>query len=107
MQTLVQVFCSKGQSLRTKIINDGKLGDFQLTVDRTKKVGKSHGWSKLKGGSGEKGAINIEWDSKTRALVCRVINRGSGKPNDIIANFVRYLLARCRPRIEGINILYR
>jgi hypothetical protein len=40
-------------------------------------------------------------------LLCRVVTRGSGKPNLIIGDFVDYLLRRFARRIEAINIIPR
>jgi len=51
--------------------------------------------------------LNIEWDSDTQVLLCRVITRGSGKPNLIIGDFVDYLMRRFPKRIQTINIIRR
>ena len=108
MQTLVQVICSKGTSLRDAIVNDPKLDGFDLSVQKQQKPGRSHGWAKLKSRLPDRrGALNIEWDGDTSILVCRVVNRGAGRPNIVIGDFVNYLLGRFRRRIQAINILPR
>ncbi len=68
MQTVVQVVCTRGRSLRGV-------------------------------------SMNIQWDSATTILTCRVINRGSGRPNLIIGDFVDYLLSRYRRRIKLVTVL--
>jgi hypothetical protein len=49
--------------------------------------------------------MNIQWDGATNILTCRVINRGSGRPNLIIGDFVDYLLSRYRRRIKLVTVL--
>jgi len=109
MQTLVQVICSKGQtSLRDSIVSDSRLSKHELVVEKQHKPGRKHGWAKIKGTlPGRRGALNIEWDANTRILLCRVVNRGAGRPNLIIGDFVDYLFARFRRKIEAVNIIPR
>ena len=108
MQVLVQVVCSRGPSLRQAIAADEKLSTFDLCVTEQKRPGRSHGWAKVHSSlEDRRGAINIEWDAKTQVLLCRVVTRGSGKPNLIIGDFVDYLLRRFARRIEAINIIPR
>ena len=85
MQILIQVVCSKGRSLRQEIVKDGKLDKYGLSVSEEKRPGRPHGWAKVHStGYDRHGAINIEWDAKTNVLLCRVVTRGAGKPNQII-----------------------
>src|SRR5436305_259333 len=94
MQTLIQAFC-KGNlgSLRKKIANDVKLKDYNFYVLEQKNYHRSGGWLKLRARE-INGTLNIEWDAKTKILLTRVVNKGQGKPDEIVGNFVRYLLGR-------------
>lgn len=106
MQTVVQVVCSRGRSLRDAIANDRRLMRHQLEVVQEKKPGRSPGWTKVRTTEGERsGSMNIQWDAATSILTCRVVNRGAGRPNLIIANFVEYLLRRQRRRIKLVTVL--
>ena len=105
MQTLVQVVCTPGPSVRDAIANDAKLDahDFEILLER--KAGRAPGWTKLRSRAlGRRGTINIQWSSATRVLSCRVVNKGSGKPNLIIGDFVNFLLQRQRRRIKLITV---
>ena len=106
MQTLVQVFCTSGTSLRDAIANDAKLARHHFEVVLERKSGRFPGWTKLRSsGEGRRGSLNIQWNGNTRVLACRVVNRGAGKPNLIIGDFVDYLLQRHRRRIRLIAVL--
>ena len=108
MQTILQVVCSKGTSLRDVIVKDEKLEDFGLVMQKKKQPGRPHGWAKIRSNEpGRQGALNIEWDAATSILVCRIVNRGAGRPNRILGDFVDYLFKRFRRRIEAINIIPR
>ena len=108
MQTLVQVVCSKGKSLRDVIVNDTKLSDFSLVTQKKQQPGRRHGWAKIRSSEPDRrGALNIEWDADTSILLCRVVNRGAGRPNRVLGDFVDYLFHRWRRRIEAVNILPR
>ncbi len=113
MQTLVQVICSKGRSLRDAIVNDRRLDAFGFEVQKKQKPGRAPGWATLhsvgkdRKGFPKRGALKVEWDTQTRVLLCRVINRGKGRPDQIVGDFVYYVLARFRRRIEAINVLPR
>ncbi len=108
MQTLVQVFSSHRRSLRDLIVNDRRLTKFQLAVVTEKKPGRPHGWAKLHSTDQEGfGAINLEWHQATKMLICRVITKGSGRPNIIIGDFIDYLLACHRTKIGTITIIPR
>ncbi len=108
MQILIQVISSGRQSLRDAIVNDPRLGRYNLTVSERKRPHRSHGWSKLHSTLPDRhGAINIQWDGASMILLCRVVTRGGGKPNLIIGDFVDYLFARFRRKIQAVNILPR
>jgi hypothetical protein len=106
MQTLVQVICSPGTSVRDAIANDAKLYAHGFEIVRERKAGRSPGWTKLRSWvKGRRGSLNIQWSSATKILTCRVINKGSGKPNLVIGDFVNYLLQRHRRRIRHVVVL--
>ena len=106
MQTTIQVICTKGNSLREKIARDGKLKHYDLSVEREKLAGRSPGWLKLRSTDrSRKGAVNVAWDASTHILSCRIINKGAGKPDRIVADLVNYLLSHRRQRIRAITIL--
>jgi hypothetical protein len=108
MQLLVQVICTRGKSLRDGIAKDRQLARDNLEVSEQKRPGRQRGWTKVHSSLPDRhGAINIEWDAKTHVLICRVVTRGKGKPNQIVGDFVDYLLRRHRRRIEAINIIPR
>jgi hypothetical protein len=48
MQTLVQVVCSKGKSLRDVIVNDPKLPEFGLVTQKKQQPSRQHGWAKIR-----------------------------------------------------------
>jgi hypothetical protein len=108
LQVLVQVMCTRGTSLREKIANDEHADKHLMIVTREKKPGRSKGWMKVHSTEPERaGAINVEWDARTHMLICRVVTRGSGRPNLIVGDFIDYLLARHRSRIQSINVIPR
>ena len=108
MQTLVQVICTKGNSLRDSIVRDSKLSEFGLVIQKKQQPGRQHGWAKIHSSyEDRRGALNIEWDADTSILLCRVVNRGAGRPHLILGDFVDYLFHRFRRRIEAVNIIPR
>jgi len=108
MQTLVQVICTKGPSLRDAIVNDPKLEVSGFAVQKKQKPGRAPGWATLHSIEPDRrGALKIEWDAQTRVLLCRVVNRGKGRPHKVVGDFVDYVLAKFRHRIEAINVLPR
>lgn len=108
MQTLVQVVCSKGRSLRDAVVNDSKLDQFGLRLEQKLRPGRSHGWAKVRGAWRDRqGTLNIEWDADTNIMICRVVNRGAGRPHRVLGDFVEYLFERHRKRIEAVNIIPR
>jgi len=105
MQTIVQVICSKGTSLRDAIVKDSKLSDFLLEVLKEKTPGRPQGWAKIRSSQSDRqGVLNIEWNSDTHILLCRVVNRAAGRPDQILGDFVAYLFHRHRRRIRAVNI---
>ena len=105
MQTLVQVICTAGASVRDAIANDAKLGRHHFEILYEHKPGRSPGWTKLRSlAPGRRGTINIQWNTATKVLSCRVVNKGAGKPNLVIGDFVLYLLQRHRRRIRMITV---
>lgn len=106
MQTLIQVFCTKGPSLRDAIgDDDDRLASWDLYVVEQLRPGRRRGWSKLRSVEPEvHGAINVQWDAAARVLVCRVVTRGT-RPAPIVGDFVGYLLSRFRRRILAMSIV--
>ena len=106
MQTVIQVVCSTGESLREKIVKDAKLEDYYLRVLKQKSVGRSPGWAKISSNeTGVAGVLNLEWHKESMLLIGRVITKAGNKPDELIGCFVEYLLSRHRRRIRIINIL--
>jgi hypothetical protein len=106
MQTAVQVICTRGKSLRTLIGDqERKLETYALTLVAEKNNRRNPGWMKIKCTTpGSRGALNISWDVDTQTLTCRVVNRGAGRPNLIIGNFVDFLLRYHSKRIKLVSI---
>ena len=108
MQILIQVVCKKGQSLREKIVKDKKLADHSLKVSEERRNDRARGWAKIHGATQDRrGAINVQWLADTNILLARVVTRSGNKPNLIIGDFVDYLLAHHKGRIEAINVIPR
>lgn len=108
MQTLVQVVCTKGTSLRDKITKDKKLADFGLVTTKQHQPGRANGWAKVLSTEADRqGALNIQWQGDTSILWCRVVNKGAGRPNRVLGDFVDYLFQRHRGRIQAVNIIPR
>lgn len=106
MQTLIQVICNHKQkgSLREAIANDKRLKNFELFVSKQKDPERPIGWAKIHSTENKRGAINITWDGQTRVLECRVITKLGNKPNEIIGDFLNYLLKRHYKKIKVINL---
>jgi hypothetical protein len=107
MQTIIHVHCKKGPSLREIISQDEKrLAIHMLKIAAHKKPGRTTGWLKIRSTeSDRRGAINLHWRSPESVLLCRVVNRGAGKPNLIVGDFLDYLLAYFRKRVLAVTIL--
>jgi hypothetical protein len=107
MQTAVQVICESGSSLRTQVADRIRSleadCEFKLGAEKTK--GRNPGWLKIT--SREKGvwgALNISWDTETRTLTCRVVNKRLGTPHRIVGRFVDFLWEHHADQIKLINI---
>ena len=109
MQTLIQLYSTSRTSLREAIANDGRhLRAYALEIVTEQKAGRKPGWLKLRSTVKDRpGAINVEWDANTRALTCRVVNRGGARPHRIIGDLVDYLLFRHRKRMQWMTIAPR
>ncbi len=108
MQTLVLVACTPGPSIREAIVRDAQLGAFQLELVREKRRGRRPGWAKLKSAVlGIDGAVNLDWDSYSSTLQCRVITRSGSDPAPILADLVGYLFEQFPDRIQSVTILPR
>jgi hypothetical protein len=108
MQIVIQVICTKGASLREKIVKDRNIENHLLRVSQEKRPDRSRGWAKLHSTeSDRRGAINVQWLSATNILLARVVTRSGNKPNLIIGDFVDYLVARHKARIQAISIIPR
>jgi hypothetical protein len=106
MQTVIHIYCTSGTSIRVAITRDARLEDYYFEVGKLQKPGRAPGWLKLYSTEPDRrGALNIQWDSAAAVLKCRVVNRGEGKPNLIIGDFLDYILARHRKRVRVITIL--
>ena len=108
MQTLIQVVCSEKKSMRDLIAHDERLEKFNFYVEAKRKPGRSPGWTKIHSIDPHiRGAININWQGRVNILNCRVITKGTGKPANIIGDFIRYLLTRFGRKIESVIIVPR
>jgi hypothetical protein len=106
MQTLVQVTCSRGGSLRDDIVKDPRLRDYRFAVRRSRKLGRPHGWAELYSlDSTRRGALKIQWNPAASVLVCRVVNRKGGRPDRVLGDFVEYLFGRYRKRIWTLYVV--
>jgi hypothetical protein len=105
MQILVQTICTKGSSIRVAILKDKALSDYGLCVLKQKSNKRSNGWAKLHSADRSMhGAINISWEANSQILLARIVSRGEGNPSSIIGDFVGYLLARHKRRVQSISI---
>jgi hypothetical protein len=105
MQTVIQVLCTGGASLRQRIANDrDRLEEFELKLGPEKKLDRNPGWTKMNGRGNVLGGVNMSWDAATRTLTCRVVNRRLTRPHRIVGRLVDFLLCRYRNRIKVITI---
>lgn len=106
MQTVIEVTCYHGGSLREGIANDKRLEKYDLAVSSQKMSGRNPGWSKLHSLDPEvPGAINLEWDPPTKTLMARVVTKGRSTPDRITGDFIAYLMRCQRRRIRSILLL--
>ena len=74
MQIVIQVICTKGSSLREKIVKDRKLEEHYLQVSESKRADRSRGWAKIHSThANRRGAINVQWLAATSILLKRVV----------------------------------
>jgi hypothetical protein len=108
MQSIIQITCYRGGSLREAVANDTRLAKYNLTVMRQKTPGRSPGWAKLHSADPEiPGAINLEWNPATKILLARIVTKGKNTPDRITGDFIAYLIARHRKKIRSILLLPR
>jgi hypothetical protein len=106
MQSVIQVTCYRGGSLREAVASDRHLEKYHLAVSSQKTSGRNPGWAKLHSMDPEvPGAINLEWDPATRTLMARVVTKGKNTPHRITGDFIAYLMRRQRRRIRSILVL--
>ena len=104
MQTVLQVLCKGGKSLRDVVASDAKLEDYRLQLVHSRRQHRSPGWAKVKSTEGEPGAINIVWSGPSHTLTCRVVTKKGNRPCNIVGDFITYLLARHSGRIVTVLI---
>ena len=106
MQTVIQVLSNRSSSLRDLIAKDeAQLQRHNIRVGQIVKPGRPNGWTKLHHtDAAVRGALNLSWDSPTSTLTGTVVNRGKGKPDELVGAFVSYLLARFRRRIRLLQV---
>jgi hypothetical protein len=106
MQSIIQVTCYRGGSLREAIANDTHLDRYHLAVWKQKTSGRNPGWAKLHSTDPDvPGAINLEWDPPTKTLMARVVTKGNNTPDRIAGDFIAYLMRCQRRRIRSILLL--
>ena len=106
MQSVIQIACTSGPSLRDIIVKDERrLAKFNLIVSERKKQSRSRGWAKLHGTAEDAyGAINVQWIASSQVLLCRVITRKLN-PGPLSGDLLRYLLTTHRRRVQSIHIV--
>ena len=105
MQTLIQVICSRGPSLRDRISKDARIEKFDLVVSETRRMDRRGGWTKIHGLADDGyGAVNVQWIPSSSMLLCRVVTRG-GDPGWITGRFLWYLVSRFRGRVQTIHVI--
>lgn len=106
MQTVIQVICYPGGSLREALTNDKRLETYHLAVSSQKISGRNPGWAKLHSTDPDvPGAINLEWDPATKTLMARIVTKGKNTPDRITGDFVAYLMRCQRRRIRSVLLL--
>lgn len=106
MQSIIQVTCYRGGSLREAIANDKRLERHNLAVSRQKTSGRNPGWAKVHSTNPQvHGAINLGWDPATKTLMARIVTKGKSTPDRITGDFIAYLMRRQRKRIRSILLL--
>lgn len=104
MQTVIQVLCKGGPSLRKVIESEARLEDYGLRLVQKKRRRRPRGWAKAKSAYGMLGAINFDWSAASRTLTCRVVTRRRNPAFNIVGDWIAYLLARHSSRIVSVLI---
>lgn len=107
MQIIVQALCSSGPSLRAAIVKDAAVGNFGLVVSEEKRQHRKPGWAKVHSTDRTRGVLNIQWNSASSTLTCRVVTKGTKKPSPVVGDFINYLLDRHKTRIKAITTVHR
>lgn len=108
MQTIIQVICSTGPSLRDAIGVDPRIARFGFTVSKHQTPGRSPGWTKVHSTEPDRaGAINVQWNPDSGMLTCRVVTKGSSKPGPIVGDLVNYLITRYPRRVQAVTVVPR
>ncbi|HEY7157601.1 MAG TPA: hypothetical protein VH575_26835 [Gemmataceae bacterium] len=104
MQIVIHVMArpSLRESLREIVIADLQKWDYQLEIEREKKVGRRNGWAKIKARD-LAGAINIYWHANSKTLIVRVVGR-QGTPGELVGRFISYLLHHRRKDVSSVAI---
>jgi hypothetical protein len=105
MQTNVFVSCKSGSSLRKDIINDPKLEDYNIVLQKCKTHGRPNGWTNLRS-SEHYGGIRVDWDANTSTLTSRIVTKGNGKPGGILGDYINYLTKRHKRRLKSIIVYF-
>jgi hypothetical protein len=105
VQTLVQVICTPGLSVRDAIANDPKLDAHQFEIVLERKAGRAPGWTTLRSRARVVAVPSTFNGAPQPSPVLPRRNKGSGRPNLIIGDFVDYLLQRHRRRVKVITVL--
>jgi hypothetical protein len=105
MQIVVHVMArpSLRESLREIVIADLQKWEYELEVEREKKIGRRHGWAKIKA-KDLGGAINIHWDANSKTLIVRVVGKRGKTPGELVGRFIGYLLDHRRKDVSSIAI---
>lgn len=106
MQVVMYIMAKPNQnSLREIIADDIAKWDRGFGLEVVSKLTKNRqrGWSKINR-PGSAGALNMEWDADAKTLVVRAVTRGGNKPDELVGNFVGYLLHKHGRRISSITL---
>ena len=105
MQISVMVLCKEGTSLRTAISNDEKgLEKYDLRVSETRRRDR---WGPAKIHCNiDRGALNIFWNAKQKALLCHAVTKKTNMPGKIVGQFISYLLNCHKVQVRDIVVRY-
>lgn len=91
------------KSLRETVIHDLETWDYGLDVKIEKKVGRKHGWAKIKAPR-LYGSINVHWEPHSKTLIGHAVSKRGNYQDELIGRFVRYLIRARSRNISGIAI---